>query len=116
MFVGYQGSKTLGRRILETAEKGEKEVLIKDRTGALTPVTLLAKVVKLGGFSGHADQDELSRFAGQAKSKAGPGIFLVHGQDEARAALSERLTLEGYRTHSPGHEDEVELDPTAPGK
>jgi metallo-beta-lactamase family protein len=106
MFISHQGKKTTGGHILETAQQGGHEVLIKD-----APFALRAKVVKLGGFSGHADQDELSRFAGRAKSKTGPGIFLVHGEDQARSALSERLTLEGYTTHSPAHEQEVELDP-----
>lgn len=98
VLVGYQASYTLGRRLQE----GEVKVRI---FGDL--FTRRAEVAKLDAFSGHADVDDLARYAKQAR----PGkIFLVHGESDQREALAERLRAEGHSdVHLPTRGDEVVL-------
>jgi metallo-beta-lactamase family protein len=76
MFVGYQAAGTLGRQIIE----GEKEVRI---LGQMYPVR--ARIMKVEGFSAHADRDELIRWLGTLQ-KPPRRLFVVHG--EAASAQS----------------------------
>ncbi len=71
IFVGFQAKGTLGRKIVD----GEKEVSI---LGKMIPVK--AKIYTIGGFSAHADRDELLEWLKAIKTK--PEIFLVHGEPE----------------------------------
>ncbi len=78
LFVGYQSAGTLGRQILD----GPEEVRI---FGEYVPVK--AKIERISGFSGHADRDELARWA--ASFEAPPRQVLVnHGEPEAAAGLA----------------------------
>lgn len=70
IFVGFQAKGTLGRKIVD----GEKMVSI---LGKMMPVK--AKVYTIGGFSAHADQEELLNWIGNIKSK--PEVFLIHGEE-----------------------------------
>ena len=72
LFVGYQAIGTLGRRIVE----GEKEIRIH---GEIRKVK--ARVVKIQGFSGHADRDELIGWLKGLK-KAPRKVFVVHGESD----------------------------------
>jgi metallo-beta-lactamase family protein len=81
IIVGYQGSGTLGRLLVEGAKKvrifGE-EIAIK------------AKIHTLGGFSAHAGQpDLLDWFSHLAGSH--PKLFLVHGENKPREILGEKI-------------------------
>jgi metallo-beta-lactamase family protein len=57
-----------------------------------------AKVFTIGGFSAHADQNDLLEWAGHFESN--PRVFLVHGELSASEALAakirERLGLDVY--------------------
>jgi metallo-beta-lactamase family protein len=57
-----------------------------------------AKVFTIGGFSAHADQNDLLEWAGHFESN--PRVFLVHGEPSASEALAakirERLGLDVY--------------------
>jgi metallo-beta-lactamase family protein len=64
LFVGYQAVETLGRLITD----GATEVRI---LGQQYPVK--AKIVKLNGFSSHADKNELLRWISAIKATA-PGF------------------------------------------
>jgi metallo-beta-lactamase family protein len=70
MFVGYQAVGTLGRLIVE----GQKEVRILGQT---YPVR--AKIVKIEGFSAHADREELLQWLGTLP-KPPRRLFVVHGE------------------------------------
>ena len=84
VLVGYQAAHTLGRRL----EEGETKVRIFGDF-----FTRRAEVVKLDAFSGHADVDDLARYAKKVK----PGnIFLVHGESDQREALAARLRADGH--------------------
>ncbi len=83
LFVGYQPRGGLGRRLLE----GARRVRIH---GHEIPVR--ARVVGLGGFSGHAGQDELLDWLA-----AEPRVLLVHGEPDKLAALQSQLEKRGQR-------------------
>jgi len=100
LIVGYQSPGSLGRRLVD----GEKTVTI---FGEKVPVR--ASVHTLGGFSAHADQDDLVRwFAGVAPSR--PQLILAHGEDRARRALALRIEAEhGIKAQCPGLGQTIEV-------
>jgi metallo-beta-lactamase family protein len=73
LFIGYQAQGTLGRRILD----GEKKVRIHGEE-----VAVKADIVKIEGFSAHADQKGLIEWVNAFKEKP-KEIFLVHGEEAA---------------------------------
>jgi len=78
MITGYQGSGTLGRRLIE----GEKTVKIFGEE-----IEVKAKIHSLNGLSAHAGQSDLLRwFEGVAASK--PKLVLSHGEDRSRIPLA----------------------------
>ncbi len=101
LIVGYMAQGTLGRRLQEGATKARI-------FGLVHPVW--ARVETVHTFSAHADRDDLMWFI---KSLQPPPrtIFLVHGEAEDRAKLTEHLKAEGItRVVSPNHGDVVELE------
>ncbi len=97
VFVGYQAEGTLGRQILDGAERVEI-------MGSIVPVR--ANIVRIEGLSAHADQGILVDWALHADPDL---IFLVHGEDRALAALAERLISHGYSVHIPAWHETVEI-------
>jgi len=103
LVVGYMAQHTLGRRILELGTEYEQS----GRSGHPPLVKFLnkeyplaARVVKIGGFSAHADRDEMTRFlkdSGLAIKK----IAVVHGEEDQSLAFAEHLTSEGYDAFVP---------------
>ncbi len=80
LFVGYQAENTLGRKILE----GQPVVSI---FGDDYPVR--AKVIKLNGYSAHADQRGLLEWLRAAQEPGRPRqLFLVHGELESATVLA----------------------------
>ena len=73
LFVGYQVSGSLGRRILD----GAKEVKIRGET---VPITAEARIVD--GFSAHADEEQLLFFVEEARDSL-QRVFVIHGEPEA---------------------------------
>jgi metallo-beta-lactamase family protein len=80
MIVGYQAYGTLGRRLVDGAERvrihGEE-------------YRVLAEVHTVGGLSAHADQSDLLRWLDGFERT--PAICLVHGEDAAKLALQAKL-------------------------
>jgi metallo-beta-lactamase family protein len=87
LFVGFQGENTLGRRI----QDGAKLVKV---LGEELPVR--ATVETIGGYSAHADRDELR---GWVRKLGGPirRAFVVHGEPDAAQAMAKLLHEEGVR-------------------
>ncbi|HEN8799343.1 TPA: MBL fold metallo-hydrolase [Pseudomonas putida] len=86
MFVGYQGKGTPGAVIQASeAAQGVEQV---DLDGQMYEVR--AKVRTLPGYSGHADQARLIRFALGLSAKSGH-VILVHGEDGAKNQLAAAL-------------------------
>lgn len=99
LLVGYQAQGTLGRRLQE----GHKKVKIFGLEHEV-----VASVQTLHVFSAHADHDDLTSFIKAVNPSR--GVFLVHGDDEARSALAEALAGEGVKNIScPSMGEEVEL-------
>lgn len=101
MFVGYQAMGTLGRRLVD----GDKEVRILGRE---YPVK--ARVVRINGFSAHADKEELLEWLSGLK-KPPRKLFVVHGESESAlhfgAFISDKM---GWKVEVPAYRDEIVLD------
>ncbi|WP_350635011.1 MBL fold metallo-hydrolase [Pseudoalteromonas sp. GW168-MNA-CIBAN-0100] len=83
LFVGYQGNKTLGREI-QTYGPRNGYVFINDAR-----ITINAKVHTISGYSAHADQNGLIKFVTGMHKK--PSLIkIVHGDDDAKAALADK--------------------------
>ncbi len=82
LFVGYQAAGSLGRRIFDRAR------MVKIM-GETIPVNCLVK--GLGAYSSHADQDGLIRWLDGIEKKP-KRVFIVHGEEAAALALSQRIT------------------------
>jgi metallo-beta-lactamase family protein len=87
LFVGYQAENTLGRKILE----GQPVVPI---FGDEYPVN--ANVLKIDGYSAHADHNGLLNWLKAAQERGNPKkLFLVHGEPENSEALAEAARQQG---------------------
>ncbi len=87
LIVSWQAPNTLGRRL------AERESVVRI-FGELCERR--AEVVTIGGFSAHAGQDMLVRYA-QASQSTIQKLFLVHGEANAAGALTEKLKEVGFR-------------------
>lgn len=84
VFVGFQAQGTLGRRLID----GAHTVRIHG-----DDIEVKAQLHTLGGFSAHAGQTDLLRWAQAAKPKC--RYFLVHGEMQALEALQAQLQQQG---------------------
>ena len=82
LIVGYQADGTLGRRIAERSP----EVRI---FGEMYP--LRAEVEVMSAFSAHADEPGLLGFIGALDRARLRTVFLVHGEPDRQAALTDAL-------------------------
>jgi metallo-beta-lactamase family protein len=78
VFVGYQAAGTVGRRI----QDGEREAKV---LGKWVPVR--CRLAKIGGFSAHADWQEVLRWL-QGMPAAPRRTFLTHGEPPAANAMA----------------------------
>lgn len=80
LIVGYQGEETLGREISE----GTNPVEIFDKE-----VPVNAHVTQIHAMSAHADEQKLIQWLQHIQGTK--KVFLIHGEDESRKALSEKI-------------------------
>jgi metallo-beta-lactamase family protein len=100
VFVGYQAAGTLGRRILDR----EPEVKI---LGQWVPVR--CRIVKIGGFSAHADWKEVLRWL-EGMTGAPRRTFLTHGEPVAANAMAAHIKERfGWTVEVPQYGDRFEL-------
>lgn len=99
LFVGYQADGTLGKYILQW----EKKVRMMGKT-----VDVHAEIKKIEWFSGHADSDQLLRWA-KGFTKAPKKTFIIHGEWTAQTTLKWKLEEIGFTCTIPGLKDQVEL-------
>jgi metallo-beta-lactamase family protein len=85
LFIGFQAAGTLGRSLVDGAN-------VVRMFGEDVPVK--ATIVKLEGFSAHADQATLLDWATRPRP-APARIYLVHGEPDATAALASKLEQAG---------------------
>lgn len=81
LFVGYQADGTLGRQILN----GKTPVRIFG-----TEHEVRARVLRIGGFSAHADREELLAWLRGLKGKP-RRVYVTHGEDDAATALADHI-------------------------
>lgn len=82
LFVGYQSEGTLGRRLLEGADKvtlfGEE-------------IAVEAEILLLPGVSGHADREGLLAWAAGFTETKLRHVFVVHGEDKVTSSYAQLL-------------------------
>lgn len=94
LVVGFMAEHTLGRRIVE------RQPVLRIFGDE---VPFHAHVSVIGGYSAHADRNELAAWLDsvRAQSPALKDVWLVHGEAAAQDALSTTLAEKGYRVHAP---------------
>jgi metallo-beta-lactamase family protein len=105
VLIGFQAAGTRGRAMQE----GATTIRIH---GEDVPVR--AHVEDLGGFSGHADVNEILRWL-RTMPKPPKTVFITHGEPAAAAALAKTITEKlGWKTHVPRLGEVVELRGRSP--
>lgn len=101
VLVGYQAEGTRGRKLLD----GATELKMLGRY-----VRVRAEIVDLPAFSVHADAGELLDWVRSAPSEP-EGVFVVHGEADASAALAESISSElDWAAITPRPGEKVRLD------
>jgi len=101
MFVGYQAIGTLGRSIVD----GAKEVRILGEKRSIK-----AKIVRIHGFSAHADRNELLDWLRELEAPP-RGVFVVHGETESARSFGNYVRKQtGWKVSVPGYQDQIVLD------
>ena len=101
LFVGYQAVGTLGRSIIDGAEKvkifGEE-------------IAINARIEYIEGYSGHADQEWLLNFLYSFHNPP-KHVFLVHGEEEGQIELKNKIeSTAGIKTTIPSFAETYNLD------
>lgn len=100
LFVGYQGSGTRGRSLVDGAT--ELKLL-----GQYVPVR--ARIVRLDGLSAHADYAEMVDWL-RASELSPKTVFVTHGETSAADAFRRRLhETFGWTARVPEENEKVEL-------
>jgi len=84
LFVGYQAKGTSGRIIQQYGPKGGYVDIDGER------FTIKARIHTIGGYSAHADQQDLLDFVAGMQQKPAQ-LRLVHGDDEAKKTLQAKF-------------------------
>jgi metallo-beta-lactamase family protein len=99
IFVGFQAMGTLGRTILEGAEKvhihGEE-------------INVAASIHNFTGLSAHADKDGLIEWVRCFQEKPGK-IFVIHVEDSVSEVFLETLSKKGYDAVAPSYRQSYDL-------
>ena len=97
IIIGYQAYGTPGRALVDGAKTfniaGEK-------------VAVNAKIHTLGGFSAHASQSQLLEWASHFEEPR-PRLHLIHGDAEAKTALSKRFHHLGWAAKIPEYGESI---------
>lgn len=111
LLVGYMAEHTLGRRILERgleyAQSGRKgDAPLVKILGKEYP--LKAHVVTIGGFSAHADKNEMRRFLKESNLRI-QKIALIHGEESQTLAFAEDLKSDGFGVAVPRRGETIQV-------
>lgn len=85
--VSWQAPHTLGRRLADR----EKQIRIFGE-----PFNVNAEIATIGGLSGHAGQDLLTKYAVNVRETV-KKVFLVHAEEMPALALTEKLKSQNMR-------------------
>ncbi len=103
LIVGYMAQNTFGRRILDKGLEFENNGRIGEAPLLKffnKSYPLCAKVVKIGGFSAHADKEELIGFLKKSNLNI-KKIAVVHGEEESALSFTNTLKTDGYKAFAP---------------
>ena len=101
MFVGYQAVGTLGRSIVD----GIKKVRILG-----VKRSIKAKIVRIHGFSAHADRNELLDWLKELEAPP-RSVFVVHGETKSAHSFCDYTREQtGWKISVPEYQDKVVLD------
>ena len=101
MFVGYQAVGTLGRSIVD----GIKKVRILGIKRSIK-----AKIVRIQGFSAHADRNELLDWLKELDAPP-RGVFVIHGEAKSAKSFGSFVKEQtGWQVSVPEYQDEIILD------
>jgi metallo-beta-lactamase family protein len=101
LFVGYQAAGTLGRQIVDGAQR--VRILGQE-------YTVKAKIAQLNGFSAHADRDGLLRWLSSLR-RPPRRVFVTHGEREASQHLASLIrSRHGWETMVPSYQEQAFLD------
>ena len=99
IIIGYQASGTLGRKLVD----GASRVSLWQEA-----IKVNASIHTVGGLSAHADRDDLLDWYGHFDNR--PPVYLVHGEEKARLALSDALAERyGVEARRPLLDDTLDL-------
>jgi metallo-beta-lactamase family protein len=99
VIVGFQAQGTPGRALVDGARK--LRLLGED-------IAVKAHIHTLGGFSAHAGQTDLVKWAGHFQPP--PQVYLVHGELDKMQALQTRLKgVHGWSAHIPAEGQTIRL-------
>lgn len=99
IFTGFQAEGTLGRRIID----GAKVVHIFGEE-----IAVRAKIYTIGGFSAHADRNELLEWLSSFSNK--PQVFIVHGEERTSLEFAEAVRDRfDFITYVPERGEDVEI-------
>jgi metallo-beta-lactamase family protein len=102
LFVGYQAQGTLGRQILD---QEKDEVRIHGQT-----VPIRARIEKIGGFSAHADRNELLQWITTLEENP-KKVFITHGEEEVAENFADFLHEQtGWTTYVPEYRETVTIE------
>lgn len=111
LIVGYMAQHTLGRKIVDLGWEYEQS----GRTGEIPQIKilgktypLLARVVKLSGFSAHADRNEMTKFLKQSNLRV-KRVAIVHGEEEQSLDFAKQLNEIGIKATVPHRGEVMEL-------
>ena len=111
LIVGYMAENTLGRRILEQGDAYAQN----GRKGEAPQIkffnqvfSLKARVVTIGGFSAHADKEEMLRFLKDSNLQV-RRIAVVHGEETQALAFADTLKKKGYEVQVPRTGETISL-------
>jgi len=101
LLVGYQAVGSLGRILHDGAKKVQIDGV---------EVKVKATIVKISGYSGHADRDQLINFVAHGGDKA-KQVFVAMGEERSSLFLVQRLRdYLGLNAIAPEENQEVEIE------
>ncbi len=101
LLVGYQTVGSIGRLLHDGAKK--VKILGKD-------VRVRAKIASIGGYSGHADRDQLLEFVSKGCEKA-KKVFVTMGEERPALFMVQRLRdYLGLHAVAPRENEEIEIE------
>lgn len=100
LFVGYQGTGTLGASLQAGAKTAKVDGSIVD---------VRCQIKSVSGFSAHADESELLEWLRNFDGGGVERVFLVHGEPEAQQAIQPKIEALGLSTYVPQWHEAVTL-------